>query len=294
MSASPESSLGVSKQVRRRAREGRWTVRAALASLEVLDEAITRQWGDRRPADHRRWEQEVREATGSQPRSITLPQLVLAIAQEVDHLGADMVDADRALDRARRRRRAAGRQRDAERLELYRRLSRARRDARGAVGRRDAHRWPALAGETVREVHQLLVQTDRMLAWIRDATPPPGSVGLAIDRDALAARLEPLRGKLAARLDEIDHLDAVRTAALARRDAAVERFDDRHLKGARLLETLFRLLGLPTLAAAVRPHLKVSGRVGRPSKHPMRDEHPDLVARFQAAYDLLRAEHRED
>ncbi len=49
------------------------------------------------------------------------------------------------------------------------------------------------------------------------------------------------------------------------------------------------LLGLPTLAAAVRPHLKVAGRVGRPSKLPPVDDYPDLVERARAA-GLLPAE----
>ncbi len=49
------------------------------------------------------------------------------------------------------------------------------------------------------------------------------------------------------------------------------------------------LLGLPTLAAAVRPHLKVAGRVGRPSISPPVDDYPDLVERARAT-GLLPAE----
>ena len=67
-------------------------------------------------------------------------------------------------------------------------------------------------------------------------------------------------------------------------------FDDWYAKGARTLEATYVLLGLPTLAAAVRPHLKVAGRVGRPSKLPPVDDYPDLVERVRAAGLLPAAE----
>ncbi len=98
----------------------------------------------------------------------------------------------------------------------------------------------------------------------------------------MTSSLESLRDELDAALDAIDSAAAAVQMALDLRDAAIIEFDDRYLKGTRLLERFFRLLGMPSLAAAVRPHLKVTSRVGRPAKKPESDDHPDLVARVFA------------
>ena len=71
--------------------------------------------------------------------------------------------------------------------------------------------------------------------------------------------------------------------ALEARIWALQAFDKQYGAGARVLERLFLVLGLPTLATAVRPHLKVAGRVGRPSKVPPADDYPDLVEQVRAA-----------
>ncbi len=70
--------------------------------------------------------------------------------------------------------------------------------------------------------------------------------------------------------------------ALDLRDRAMAVYDDLYLKGVRLLESLYALLDMPTLAAAVRPHRKVTARTGRPSKQREVDKHPDLVERVLA------------
>ncbi len=98
----------------------------------------------------------------------------------------------------------------------------------------------------------------------------------------MTAPLEPLRDDLHAAIDVVHHEDALVTQVLADRIGKVEAFDDWYNKGARTLECTYVLLGLPTLAAAVRPHLKVAARVGRPSKLPPVDDYPDLVERVRA------------
>jgi hypothetical protein len=65
------------------------------------------------------------------------------------------------------------------------------------------------------------------------------------------------------------------TAARRTRQRVLAHFEDRHLRGARLLETLLDLAGLPTLAERVRPGV---GRRGRPPRHRPEDRHPELVA----------------
>ena len=59
-------------------------------------------------------------------------------------------------------------------------------------------------------------------------------------------------------------------------------FDERYGLGTETLASAYVFLGLPTLAAAVRPHFKTTGRTGRPRKTPEADEHPDLVAQVLA------------
>ncbi len=105
----------------------------------------------------------------------------------------------------------------------------------------------------------------------------------------MTAPLEPLLEDLDATVLAIEHEEARTTQALAARIEAMEAFDDWYNRGARTLECTYVLLGLPTLAAAVRPYLTVAGRVGRPSKRPPVDDYPDLVERVREAR-LLPAE----
>ncbi len=77
--------------------------------------------------------------------------------------------------------------------------------------------------------------------------------------------------------------DGSRGPPLEVRIRAIKAFDLEYLRGARFLERTFELVGLPTLATAVRPHLKGTGRVGRPSKRAPEDKHPDLVREVLAA-----------
>ena len=275
----PPVRLGCSKRVRRRVRESIPAVRVAFASIEILGEAIERCWGEKIARHREQWQREAKEAAGDGERRLTVADLVYGIGCEIQRLAATMVETDEALDAARRHRRRWFDRRDAARRGLYGELGRFRKHAKGILRPRRARLVPALCGETARDPRQLIQQTDDCLSWAAGfAEPPPG----AEDWTAMTPRLQSLRDELDAALDTIDGAAAAVDMALELRDRAIVEYDDRYLKGTRLLERFFRLLGMPSLAAAVRPHRKVTAHVGRPAKKPEPDEHPDLVARVFA------------
>ena len=271
----PPTRLGCSKRVRRRVRESVPAVRVAFASIEILGEAIERRWGERIADQRERWERAAREATGVGERPITVADLVYGIGYEIQRLAEVMVEADEELDRVRRHRRRCCVRRDAAKRDLYGELGRFRKHARGMLRRQRARLVPELRGETLRDPQLLLRQTDECLRWAagRDDDEPWND---------LIAPLVPLRDAFDAALKAVDAAGPAVDAALPSRDGAMAEYDDRYAKGARLLERLYELLGMPSLAAAVRPHRRVAARVGRPSKRREIDEHPDLVARVLA------------
>ncbi len=284
----PPVRLGCSRRVRRRVRESVPAVRVAFASIEILGEAIERRWGEAIERHREQWEREAREAVGKSERPITVADLVYGIGCEIRRLAEAMVDADEELDRARRHRRRLCRERDAAGRLLYGELGRFRKHARGILRPRRARLVPELRGETFRDPQLLVRQTDDCLRWAasRDDAPPGAEVAPEGRQrntwKAMTAPLVPLRNELDAALTAVDGAGPAIQAALHLRDRAMAEYDDRYSKGARLLESLYTLLGMPSLAAAVRPHRKVTARVGRPSKQPEADEHPDLVARVLA------------
>ncbi len=275
----PPASFGCSKRVRRRVRESLPAVRVAFASIEILGETIERRWGEEIARHSEPWQREAREAAGDAERQLTVADLVYGIGCEIQRLATAMVEKDEALDDARRHRRRWFDRRDTARRSLYGELVDFRKHAKGILRPRRARLVPALCGETARDPRQLIQQTDDCRRWAAGYDqPPPGTE----DWTALTSPLESLRDQLAAALDAIDSAAAAVQTALDLRDAAIVEFDDHYLKGSRLLERLYAYLGLPSLAAAVRPHLKVTARVGRPSKKPAPDQHPDLVAQVFA------------
>ena len=282
----PPTRLGCSKRVRRRVRESVPAVRVAFASLEILGEAVDRRWGDRIAEDGERWQREILENSGTGDKAPTVTDLVYGIGCQIRDLAASMVEADEALDRTRRHRRHCARRRDDVRRDLYGLLSRLRKHARGIVGRREARYHPELRGETVRDPWMLIRQTEECLRWAASRDDAPAGAG---DWTPMTSPLVLLRDQLNMALRIREAAEVAVPPALDLRDRAIVEFDDRYLKGARLLERLYVLLGLPSLAAAVRPHRKITGRVGRPSKKPESDRHPDLVERVLARLSALPA-----
>lgn len=150
-----------------------------------------------------------------------------------------------------------------------------------------------LKGETPRDPVALARQAGHDVSWASGPnTPRFGVDGRPVDWSQMVAPLAPLRDDLEVAIDSVMHEQALVIQALSDRIGAVKAFDEWYGNGARTLECTCLLLGLPTLAAAVRPHLKVAGRVGRPSMSPPVDDYPDLVEQVRAA-GLLPAEEPE-
>ena len=271
----------ISAGVRRRLELSQPAVRAAAGFAEVLSEAVARRWGDKLERSHRE-RQLCAEIAG--PRT-SIVELFESIGRDVAERRAEMVAADAALERARRQRREKCRRRDRAAKRLVLELGRFRKAARDLLGPETVRQIPNLSGPTLRDPFALSLQAEFDIAWATDPDHPPAQPtgGVRVAWAKLAAGLIPLRDEALAAIHEVYRAKARIDAALEVRDRALAAFDKTYRRGSRLLECLLTYLGLPTLAAAVRPHLKVAGRVGRPSAVAPLDEHPDLVARIRAA-----------
>ena len=216
---------------------------------------------------------------------------MLNIGRDIEELRDELVRADLALAAQRRvRRRACGR-RDWRNRKLYDARVRFKKQVRQKLDRKDWKLALTLEGETSRDPHELARQANLDVAWAAGHHAPRlERDGLTVDWVELAAPLVPLRDDLWAAIDVVYEEAARVNQTLEARIWTMQAFDDGYGRGARALESTLFLVGLPTLAAAVRPHLKGVGRVGRPSKSPPADLYPDLVERVRAAGLLPAAE----
>ncbi len=272
---------GHSLGVRQRVERSFPAVRAAIGFLDVLEEALDRKFGERLRRLLARG-----EAAGEDGREryISVPDFVLNVGRDIEKTRDAMVRADLALAAQRRIRRRAGDRRDRRARKLYDARVRFKKQARRALGKKRWELTVCLQGETLRDPLALSRQADHDVNWASGpAAPRLGIDGIPVDWVAMAAPLTPLAEEVRATVDAVTHEDALVIQALEARIWAMKEFDTWYGDGARTLESTYLLLGLPTLAAAVRPHLKVAGRVGRSAKSPPVDDYPDLVERVLAA-----------
>ena len=271
----PPVRLGCSRPIRRRVRASGPLVRSAFALLAVLDEVLERRFRDQLERDRAL---RARGLAVEGEKSIAVRDKVYNIALDIQGLALALVDTGDALAGARGRRRAACARREAARKRLYRELSRFRRKARGSFRSRPVPR--ILRGETVRDPWLLVRLAEEITIWAGSRQEPPSGDESWAD---LAAPAEPPRAELAEALREIDAAEPDIAADREELESVTEAFDYKYLHGARICEQLCFEVGLPTVAGTFRPHLKVSGGFGRPSKQTAYDDHPDLVERFRAA-----------
>ena len=272
---------GHSQSVRQRVERSFPAVRAAIGFLDVLEEALERKFGERLTRLPARGEA---AGGGGRERYISVPDFVLNVGRDIEETRDAMVRADLALEAQRQIRRQACDRRDRRARRLYDARVRFKKEARRKLGKKRWKLAPALEGETLRDPWALSRQADHDVSWASGpAAPRLGIDGLPVDWAAMAASLAPQADDLRAAVDAVTHEGALVTQALEARIWAVNEFDTWYGDGARILESTYLLVGLPTLAAAVRPHLKVAGRVGRPAKSPPVDDYPDLVERLRAA-----------
>ncbi len=267
--------------VRRRIERSRPAVRAAAGFGQVLNEAVVRRWGDK--LERVRREHALSDELVE--RRIPLRLLFESIGSDIEERRAEMVEADAALERAREDHRKGCRRRERAAKRLYREFGRFRKSARDLLGPDGVRLVPTLEGPTLRNPMALSLQAYLDISWATDREHPPAQPVecVTIPWAKLARRLVPMRADVDAAIRQVFGAKAGVDAALEARDLALEAFDQTVNQGSRLLESVLAYMGLPTLAAAVRPHLKGIGRVGRPSKLPPVDEYPDLVERVRAA-----------
>ncbi len=260
---------GHSKGVRQRIEQSRPAVRAAKDFDAAFQEALRRKVAGLAP----RPELEI------DSYNETHVSIVHGAGRAIEQVGIEMVTADRELARAREERRELFAQREAARQKTYQELSNYREWARGILRPAGSKAGRCLNGDTEREPWNLLAQVRAVIAWAKsEQNPPPEpEVDFKLDWPASVSHLETLRDDLQAAIDAVTEATAKLSQPLEARLRAIKAFDREYQRGARLLERSFELVGLPSLAVAVRPHLKGTGRVGRPSKRPPVDRHPDLV-----------------
>ncbi len=286
---------GHSKGVRQRVERSFPAVRAAIGFLDVLKAALHRKFGERlsQLAARRSETGEGRREAGEDGREryISVPDFVLSIGREIEEKRDAMVQVDLALAAQRQIRRQAFARRDGLKKKLYDARVQFKKEARRKLGKKRFKMMLSLEGETLRDPEALLVQAARAVSWASGSNAPPLSIhGLPVDWPTMAAPMASLAADLQAAVDVVHHQNALVIQKLADRIQTVKEFDKWYGDAARTLECTYVLLGLPTLASAVRPHLKVAGRVGRPAKSPPLDDYPDLVERVRAKGLLPAAE----
>ncbi len=265
---------GHSKGVRQRIERSRPAVRAAKDFDAAFQEALRRKISGL-PASP---DLEI------EPYDETHVSIVHGAGRAIDQAGIEMVVADHELARARAERRELFARREAVRQKTYQELSRYREWARGILRPAGSKAGRCLNGDTEREPWNLLAHAREVIAWAKsEQNPPPEpAVDFKLDWPASVSHLEILRDDLQAAIDAVTEATAKLSQPLQARLRAIKAFDREYQRGARLLERTFELVGLPSLAVAIRPHLKGTGRVGRPSKRPPLDRHPDLVTDLRA------------
>ncbi len=272
---------GHSRGVRRRVEQSLPAIRVAVAFVDVVREALDRMFGER----VKRLEAARREAPGDggRERYLSVPDCFYNAGLEIATARDEMVRADLELAAQRRVRRRACDRRDRVKRRLYDARVEFKKAARERLGRERWRLAPCLEGETVRDPYALALQAQLDLDWAEGrASSLCGLDGRPVDWRALSEPLGPLVLELRSAIEVVEHEAAMVVQKLEPRIWAVKAFDEQYGKSARLLETMLLLVGLPTLATAVRPHLKVAGRVGRPKKSPPADNYPDLVERARS------------
>ncbi len=271
---------GHAKGVRQRVERCFPAIRAAVGFLEVSKEALDRKFGDR--AQQLAGRGRVAGEDGHE-RYISVPDFLLHIGLDMERKRDAMVRADLALAERRRIRRRACDRRDRLSRKLYKARVKFKKEALAKLGKKRWKNAVMIKGETPRDPNELARRAGLDLSWASGRLPPRlGLDQYPVDWKAMTAPLKPLRDDLEEAIDAVYHESAIVAGALEDRIRTMADFDEWYAKGSRMLECTYILLGLPTLASAVRPYLKVSGRVGRPSNTRPADDYPDLIERVRA------------
>ena len=254
-----------SKRVRNRSKLATPTLSAAFACADVVVEATLR--GLRRAPRATAAELALASASG---------QTFVILGRELEHRRRRMLAADDHYQELRSRLRRRRRRRDRVARRANRGLVAARKILKGLFGYSGACLYLGLRGPTEREPWALHLQLGEALWWARNhqAEVECLHAGAEEEAESCVACLEPLHQALEQALADVLHGDREVEAAMLEQRAAMADFDRTYKHVAGAIEARLIEVGLPTLAAAVRPGV---GRRGRPLKRRPKDRHPDLV-----------------
>ncbi len=254
-----------SKRIKHRFKQALATIHAAFAFADAVVEATRRglcQGSDRATA-------------GAAPEQAS-GEIFVILGRNLRRQLERMLAADdryRSL-RARLRRRRSRRDKIAKRG--YALLVDTRKYLHGFFGYEGTCEVLGLRGPTEREPRALHRQLGEVVWWARnrDGKPEPLVAGGEDEAEKCLTRLEELHEELDQVIDEIGRGAREVEAAMLDQRAAMAEFDRAYKHGAGAMEAQLIQVGLPTLAAAVRPGV---GRRGRPLKQRPVDLYPDLV-----------------
>ncbi len=258
------------QRVLHRSRQATPVIAATCAFADVVVEATKR--GLRRNPRTTPAEAAQASATG---------QVFRLLGRELRHRRRLMLDADDRYQELRSRQRRLRLERDQIARRAYRGLVAARKVLKGLFGYEGACDFLGLRGPTRREPRDLNYQLGEAVWWARnhEAEVDPLHVGAEEEAESCVASLELLHADLGRSLGDVLRGWRQTTAAMLEQRAAMAEFDETSKHVAGTLEAQLIAVGLPTLAAAVRPGV---GRRGRPLKRPPVDRHPDLVEQVRA------------
>ncbi len=254
-----------SQRVRNRSRNATPTISAAFAFADVVVEATKR--GLRRNPLTTAAEEAMASSSG---------QVFVILGRELEDQRRRLLDADDRYQELRTRLRHLRRRRDEAAGHAYRGLVAARKVLKGLFGYEGACGYLGLRGPTKREPPDLNLQLGDAVWWAHnyDAEIEPFYAGAEEEAEDCVAYLEQLHGQLDHALRDAGQGARETEAAMLDQRAAMTEFDHTYQHVAGALEAKLIEVGLPTLAAAVRPGV---GRCGRPLKRRPVDRYPDLV-----------------
>ncbi len=259
-----------SNRIRNRFEQAQPTIQAAFAFADVVVEATRRSL-----------------CRGVDPASFKAPperasgEIFVILGRNLQLRTRRMLAAD---DRYQELKARQGRRRS-RRDEIARRghalVVEIRKYLQGFYGWDGACEVLGLFGATEREPRALHRQLGEAVWWARnwDGRPEPLVAGGEEEAEKCLVKLEALDEELDRAVGEVGRGAREVEVAMLDQRAAMAEFDHAYKHGAGAIEAQLIQVGLPTLAAAVRPGV---GRRGRPLRKRPVDLHPDLVEQVRA------------
>lgn len=199
------------------------------------------------------------------------------LARYVDHLLATLIEADEAHLRELGDDRDPRRQRDDAAQALYDKLIQLRGALTSLFGLDRGNELLGIEGPTPRDPRLLHRHATRALEQLRAPDPelPAQELnGIQLDRDALAAELQPATDELAAAIEDVNRELREAETTQGVKDKAVEEFDQVVGGIARMLIGADTIAGFPNYSQRIRLTLPASGGSRSEEEEPADEELP--------------------